>query len=381
MRIIEEVIHLRMKALFLLIFTFIFVGLCDNFGQCQIDSVQINALLIDPSGFSDEFDTNADGLFNSDDEYIEICNTSSSDIDISNWMFGDDDLPPFPDYTVPDQTIIAAGSCLLFVNDYCPNLSNVCAAPEGILDMNLQQSSLLGNNGDVLLMSDGSGNSCTVVYGNASCIDVDVLNLPDFNIEHCDYWGSSVDGCPLLAVGDSCGYAPAVLSVSSLQLNVQYLSPQSIHLSTHIKDENYSTITFQWAQSLASKFEDVYQTNNSQTGYIEYLHDNSNFGVQYYRLKGQTDELDTHFSSIEVINLIEPFHAAFEPNISNGRYRLVSSLDLVDLSIINLGGQIIFEKQDLQNGDFVDLPTLPDGCYFALVKNGQSQLVFKFNKI
>ena len=82
----------------------------DGRSQCMLDSIVINSILSDPSGEEFRYDTNNDGLVNSDDEYIELCNTSvETTVDISGWQIGDDDPPPFSDYTLPDSIFLLPG--------------------------------------------------------------------------------------------------------------------------------------------------------------------------------------------------------------------------------------------------------------------------------
>ena len=58
---------------------------------------------------------------------------------------GDDDSGAYPDFIFPDSTTIAAGECLLIVNDYCPNINfpDTCETPLEVISMNLNNTALL----------------------------------------------------------------------------------------------------------------------------------------------------------------------------------------------------------------------------------------------
>ena len=87
---------------------------------CTVNGIFINSLLIDPTGSENNYDTNGDGSVDSNDEFIEICNSSSEEVDLSGWILGDNDPPPYPDYTFPNETFLAAGDCLVLVAKLCP---------------------------------------------------------------------------------------------------------------------------------------------------------------------------------------------------------------------------------------------------------------------
>ncbi len=44
----------------------------NSYGQCHVDEIYINAYLVDPTGTSDSFDTDGDGITHIRDEFIHI---------------------------------------------------------------------------------------------------------------------------------------------------------------------------------------------------------------------------------------------------------------------------------------------------------------------
>lgn len=73
-------------------------------------------ILADPNSGGDNFDTDGDGTAETQDEFVEFFNLSSSDIDISGWEFWDEDTDGAI-YTFPSNTILKAGAYVVVVSD------------------------------------------------------------------------------------------------------------------------------------------------------------------------------------------------------------------------------------------------------------------------
>jgi len=98
--------------LFILCF-FLSFGL---FAQGNISGVVINEVLLDPnttttpsgctgSGADNSSDIDNDGMSDTDDEFVELYNTTGSPVDIGGWTLADNDGTSF---TFPGGTMIAA---------------------------------------------------------------------------------------------------------------------------------------------------------------------------------------------------------------------------------------------------------------------------------
>ncbi len=358
----------------------------------MIDSVVINALMIDPSGDESGYDTNNDGIVNSNDEYIEICNTSQESItDISGWQIGDDDPPPYADYTIPENTFLRPGECVVIVLDYCGDGSaidtTVCDVPEGILDMNYSGTALLGNDGDVVTLSDATGEqSCSVAYGDVNCSDVDPLDIPPFNIENCMYWGTPTDGCALLATGDSCTYFPAVLSLDISGFSARESESQQVQLSWWVDpNENFKQFYIEWRPESNTDFlpigsitVDEYYDNSS---IYTYLHTSPQNGINYYRLKQVNAEGDVSASPIRSVLIVFDDDIIIIPTITSHNIRVKGSKDEYIISIYDINGQNYVEKMRLTNNSEINVNQLHTGHYIMSIFDGSQTKFKRFIKI
>jgi predicted extracellular nuclease len=176
----------------------------------------INEIHFDPaSGVAG--DANGDGTRDfSQDEFIEIVNTSGSAIDISGWTLSDDDGD---DFTFPANTILSAGQALVLfgggtppgnVGDGQPN-SNFGGALVFVDDGSI--GSGLSNSGEVIELRDENGSIVdSVGYGNSGSVtggsDQSITRDPDGSGNFTDHSvatgansalyspGTQVDGSP-----------------------------------------------------------------------------------------------------------------------------------------------------------------------------------------
>ena len=356
--------------------------------QCMLDSIVITSMLIDPTSNEFNFDTNEDGLVNSNDEYIEICNTSNSDVDISNWILGDDDPPPFPDYMIPENTYITAGNCMLIVANYCPDSlsGTTCPTPDGVLSMNLEITGLLGNSGDVVSLFDEEGNSCSVVYGDYNCEDVDDLDIPGFDLENCENWGSDVDGCPLLISGDSCTYLPQALPVEFLSFKGYTNANSEVELiwETIVEGQN-SIFVIEWRHEFRDQFYSIGELEGADNDYAiksySYTHQNPLSGGNYYRIK-QID-INGQYSYTPQIVLPIGYEKSINvtPNITPDKIRIDGETDEYLVQVYNLSGQIVMKNRIVENKSHILLSNLIEGYYILRIFDGQQFESFKILKI
>ena len=143
----------------------------------NLNGVVINEILYDPTigggNTGRGFDTNQDGVVGqSDDEFVELFNTSDSAVDISGWTLGDNDAET--DIVFPQGTVIAPQEHLLGV---------VFWNSDSIPDYAFSGMGTLGDGGDVVILSDDEGNSIAATYGNDSETpeDIPLEDLGDFS--------------------------------------------------------------------------------------------------------------------------------------------------------------------------------------------------------
>ncbi len=188
-----------------------------NTGQTLILStsatpdIVINEVLFDPENDpASAGDANGDGTRSaSQDEFIEILNTTGGDIDISGWTLSDDDGD---DFTFPSGSVLGAGqAAVLFgggspagnVGDGNPN-TNFGGALVFVDDGTIGNG--LSNTGDLIELRDDSGTLIdSVGYGNAGSVtggsDQSITRDPDGTGSFADHSTATGSGGALFSPG------------------------------------------------------------------------------------------------------------------------------------------------------------------------------------
>lgn len=116
-----------------------------------------NEVLYDPSNSGLDGDANGDGSYaQNEDEFIELINLSSQNLDMSGYTIFDDENLAInsPNHTIPNGTILAPGKALVIFGGGTPTGSfggaTVQTSTSGDLNMN--------NAGDKVTVKDASGN-------------------------------------------------------------------------------------------------------------------------------------------------------------------------------------------------------------------------------
>lgn len=128
--------------------------------------IVINEILYDPAG-----DANGDGTIStSDDEFVELVNNSSSDLDISNWTLSDG---AGVKYTFPAGTVIPANSAFVVFADPAEgtNFGGAYLFSAGSLGLN--------NGGDDVILMDADNNTIANVTYSGSVNDESITRNPD----------------------------------------------------------------------------------------------------------------------------------------------------------------------------------------------------------
>jgi len=371
-----------------LVFIFIFYSFF-LMGQCMIDSVYINAILIDPSSSSVNYDTNDNGFIGSEDEYIEICNASTNmHVDVSGWQFGDDDSSPFPDFVMPDSSMIAPGECLLLVNKYCPDLGDPtdCVPPAGIIDIAYSGTGMLGNSGDIIAMANADGSvSCSVVYGNTSCDSIDILDILPFDINNCVSWGTDIDGCPLLVSGDSCTYLAQSLPVEFIEFRAEKYNDDNVLLSWATAIEiNNDRFEVEWSLDAESYYrigEVGAKPNGLERQDYQFLHSEPESGVNYYRLKQVDLNGAFDYSEIRSVNIFKAQAPQIHPSLTRDNIHIVGNNDTYVFGLYDLQGRLVMDERNVMVNEPIDISQLHSAYYLARITDGNETYflpIFKY---
>ncbi len=143
--------------------------------------IVINEIHADPNG-----DANGDGTVStSGDEFIELVNNESFEVDISGWTISDETSTR---YTFPEGTVLSAGSAAVIFADTASagNFGGASLFAAGSLGLN--------NDGESLIIADSQGNTIVNLFypdaGNNQSLNLD----PDLTGEdyknHSDITGS-----------------------------------------------------------------------------------------------------------------------------------------------------------------------------------------------
>ncbi|MEL6437908.1 MAG: Hint domain-containing protein [Cyanobacteria bacterium J06621_8] len=132
----------------------------------SIQGIVINEILPDPSGTANNFDTDGDGSFEANDEFVELFNTSSDPVDISGWTLSDGETAD-PDFIFPAGTIIAAGEHVTIVGGWDNG-----ALPDGFFELGATGGTW-NNGGEEIILSDGT-NTIVATYGSFESGDIPV---------------------------------------------------------------------------------------------------------------------------------------------------------------------------------------------------------------
>ena len=169
----------------------------------------INEILADPPA-GEAGDANGDGTRDaSDDEFIEIYNTSNSAVDISGYTIEDD---AGLRHTVPDGTVLDPGVSLTVFSGGTPTgiPGLVQTASEGKLSLNNDGDTVTLNapSGTAVTVTADGGTIASVTYGSEGGNDQSLVRSPEFTgpfVQHTMASGSGaafspgrqVDGTPL----------------------------------------------------------------------------------------------------------------------------------------------------------------------------------------
>lgn len=328
--------------------------------QCGISGVSITSILADPSGAGDNnFDTDGDGNFEDDDEFVEICNNSGVAVDISSWILGN----PTEIFIFPAGTILANGDCTILVSQW----DGTAPIPPMVFQLDIDGNTLV-DEGGLILLTNGA-NLCTVSYGNGHCVGSFI----------CDNWADIItDGCPLLAGGTDCGYIPAPLSsplpVELTSFYSKVLDNNSVILFWQTaSEENNSHFEIEHSQD-GERFKKIGQKigmgTTTNTHAYSMRHERLEKGHHYYRLK-QVD-FDGKYQYSEIISeelklTLADVSVAPNPAMEKVTIFIDTPISIAaSYQLVNMQKEVMIEKIIAKgNSSFeIDMTDLPGGVYF-----------------
>lgn len=359
-----------------LVFSLLIVGAHFISAQCNLSGIQITSILADPNSSTNNFDTDGDGNFEDDDEFIEICNTSGSAVDISGWTLGDDDGTAF---TFPSVTTLAAGDCAILITQWDG------AAPIPPLVFNLNTGSpYINNGGDVIILSNGAS-SCQAAFGGEDC---------PMGATNCDQWGTDTDGCAILAGGADCAYIPSALmgglpiELISFELHTNTKNAIELLWST-ATEENNDYFIIEHSKD-GRDFESIKMVDGNGTSTVRndynYMHKDLPNGWHYYRIVQVDFDGTQDISFVKSVKMSNQEGIKIFPTLASNILYIESKLPFENsnsFEIINLVGQSIIQGK-LPKGEVLqltDISNLQLGKYYVRIFNSQTSTIMPFVKM
>ncbi len=327
--------------------------------QCNVSGVIISSILIDPNGPNFNNDTDGDGTAETEDEFVEICNTSAATVDIGGWTINDNSGAG-PDFTFPVGTMLAPGECAILVQDWDPG-----TPPAGVFSRE-SGGGWLNNGGDNVFLSDGV-TTCEVSYGSTSCTSG----------ASCEDWGGDVDGCILTAVGPQC---PLPVSLVNFDATLQNESVKLFWRTASEEDNDFFAIEHSTDGINYTEIDlvDGAGTSSLRNDY-SYTHRFPAKGNNYYRLAQVDYNRRVSYSPVEVVALSKGELFSLFPTITNDKINLVFAEKLskdAQIEVYNLAGQKVLQNQ-MEGGlstSVLELADLQSGHYFVRIQEaGQVQ--------
>lgn len=346
------------------------VAVPSNF--CTPSAIVINEVLADPGSVND---ANNDGTFDgSDDEFIEIFNTGTDDIDVSGWTISEG---AGVRYTFPSGYILPGRNAFVLFGGGTPNvpcLNDVADTP--FIGLN--------NGGDVVILKTALGLTVAQMsYGAEGNNDQSVALNPD---------GDVASGYVLHTTIDNPTGAPLTQSACLENDNPQFSLPiellnfsatpfeKSVHLNwatdNEISNDRFvierSFAGSQWIQ--LAMVEASGQTADEYTFVDEAPVDGQNI----YRLR----QIDLDGSYAIYGPAVADFSAAtlgVHPNPAGDVLRFNRDLSAADEVILHDGSGRVLSQLNLNNGT-ANVSNLQPGIYVLRVREGNRMETVRFVK-
>lgn len=358
----------KMLKIYFLVIALIWTNV--TFSQCAVNGVYINAFLVDPSG-SSNFDTDGSGSINEEDEFIQICNGSGSNVNISGWTITeggggafefDATNGPTGNRITNSVSTIASGECYTILRGL-----NGGTLRTNMLDWGYS-SGVLNNSGtETITLSDGT----------SSC----VLSITTSN------WTA---GCASVVSGSGsgtadCSLTPSDLGSTPLPVELLQFGASTESENVHLKWSTASELNndyFEIEKSMEGiVFESIGKVKGAGTSQhiIQYSFiDALSFPISYYRLK-QVD-FDGTFTYSDVIKVFDK--QEFVRFGSNENKVSITSLDSENDSeylVMSING-ILIDRNMFYGETEISTHFLSLGIYFITVFQGGKAYNYRFVK-
>lgn len=351
--------------------------------QCGVEGVSITSILVDPSGSPEEFDTDGDGNYEQNDDFVEICNNSNVTVNIGGWTLEDQNQT----FTFPAGTMLPNGECALLLGKW----DGTEPIPSFVFQFN-SNGNIFNNTGGLITLSNDDGSAiCVVSYGNDDC-----------GGSNCNNWSDNpTAGCPLLAPsflgpGPDCGYIPAVLFNAAAPVELTSFESKVLDNNSVIlfwstaSEENNSHFIIEHSRdgqrfSEVGKVTGMGTTTNAHT--YNMRHERLSKGYHYYRLKQVDFDGKYEYSNIITAELkLTLADISITPNPAMEKVTIFIDTPIsiaASYQLVNMQKEVMIEKAiDKGNSSFqIDMTDLPAGVYFMRFYVDQQVIAKKIVKL
>ena len=356
--------------------------------QISLGGIVINEILADPNSSTFNFDTDQDGVFENNDEFVELYNALSSAVDISGFQLYD---AAGLKHTFPAGTVIQGMSFLTVVADYTGTPPVLFQVSDNILALN--------NTGDNIYLYDPVNDVyIEVIYNGGFSGNNNFKGPASAQLLGAEDFGTDTDGLSVQRSPDGSANfvtatpTPSVANVLPVELT--RFAAEAADKETVLKWSTATEINNEY-------FEVQHSVDNHRFTVIDlvegagstdarsdyrYVHTNPAAGKNYYRLRqvdfdgtgSYSSVVSVHFNRAEEDIAIFPNPVAHELNVA-------ADFDFsaeATVEIIAQNGIVFrFEQIGKTSAAALDTSSLPAGFYFLRLVNRNQVFVKRFRKI
>jgi len=330
--------------------------------SCPVPLV-INEIMFDPNDGTTIFDSNGDGIADSsEDEFVELFNTSGSDLDISGWTLSD---ASGLRHTFPMNTIVPAGQAITVFGGGTPTgIPGISqTASEGFLGLN--------NGGDDVIIEDENGTLITSQTYSGGGDGESIARNPDIT-------GSFVDHTTIVTnpVRGSAGSDNTDGTPLPIELIFFTATPQSNAVVLHWRTETELNNAYMAVErSLdGENFAEIGRVKGAGTTFepqeYTFLDQTPKAGINYYRLRQvDTDGAVNYHKVVAVSFDTKDVVTSVFPTIAND-FVTVQTSKVAEaegvVTVMSLTGKIVTERAFAKGANQIELnvANLAAGQYF-----------------
>lgn len=326
-------------------------------------------------------DANGDGFIDtSEDEFIELVNIDSVDLDISGFTLSDNTGVR---HTFPANTIVEAGKVITVFGGGKPT------GISGIAQVASSSSIILTNNGDNVIIKDGSGTELVrLSYGSEGSDNQSIARNPDYTgalVKHSTIGTNPVNFSPGRLNADN-----TALPVELLYFNATVQAQISILTWATATEENNAYFDIERSTD-GMYFETIGQVKGKGTTYqiqeYSFVDESPVNGENYYRLRQMDFDGESEYHKIAIVTITNDLknNITIMPiNVSDQLNILFNEIidTKVETSIITLHGQIVKSTiiNKNENHHTIDVSELSTGLYFIRMNVDNTIITKKFMK-